>query len=52
MIDSTLLNIKEDNKWRPKPRSDLEKAQIYGNEDERAICIGVNLTIANKALLI
>ena len=42
MINLTLHDIREDNKWRPKPRSNLEEAQVYRDDDEWAIHIRVD----------
>ena len=52
MINLTLLDVRKDNKQKLEPRSDLEEAQIYRDEDERAIHIGVALTAEYKAQLL
>ena len=52
IINLTLLNIRENNKQRSKPRSNLEEAWIYGDDNKQAICIEVDLTIVDKAQLI
>ena len=52
MIDSTLLDVREDKILQPEPRLDLEEIHIFGENDERTIKIGDNLSIDDKAWLI
>ena len=48
MINSTLLDVKGDNKWRLEPDSELEEVQIYEHDDDRVIHIGVDLLPNDK----
>ena len=48
MINSTLLDVREDIKRKLEPRSDLEEARVYGHNDERANHIGAYLTAMDK----
>ena len=52
MINLTLFNEREDSKWRPKPRSNLEESFIYGEDDKQAIQLVVDLTTMDKSQLI
>ena len=51
MIDSSLLKISQRDEHKPKPRSKLDDFRIYGEDDDRAICIGINLEPNDKAQL-
>ena len=49
MINSTLLNVGKDSKWRLEPRLDLVEARIYEDNDEEAIHIRADLATINNA---
>ena len=52
MIDFTLLDVRGDNKRRPKPESKLEEVRIYMEDDEWVIHIGANLLPEDKSHLV
>ena len=51
MIDSTLLKVERQDSRRLKPGSELEDYKIYGDDDNRAVCIGADLASNDKAQL-
>ena len=51
MIDSMFLDVGWHDECKPKPRSKLEDFKIYGDDDDRIVCIGVDLDPSDKAQL-
>ena len=51
MIDSSLLEICQCDKHRPKPRSELQDFKKHGDDDDRMIHIRVNLESNDKTQL-
>ena len=45
LVNSMLLDVKEDNLCRPKPSSDWEEAWIFRENNEWTIKMGENLSL-------
>ena len=52
MIDSTLLDARNENKQWPKPESEVEEVKIYENENKQVICIRADLSPRDKNMLV
>ena len=52
MINSTLLDVRGDNKRRLEPELKLEEVWIYAEDDEQVVCIEANLLPEDKGQLV